>query len=146
MIAVMIIVSLLVAIGIPEFQKSVLKSRLSEICGAVATIRKGQEGYYMQYNTYTLPFNYADLQAGRLYTPGSTNLENLLGITISSNEFYYQARPALNSSSRHIYINVNGCGWTWYYDWGARTWYPYGTYPVCKYTAFFDNFPLDCRP
>ncbi len=146
MIAVMIIVSLLVAIGIPEFQKTIYKSRLVEVCTAVNSIVKGFDAYEMRWSTRVLGEN---IYAGYGYAAGTDSYERLTDVKLSQEHFAYAIRPNITYPAVNlIYVwpRPECSTWSWTYDHVSKTWANYGNGLGCPYRDNFSVPPFECRP
>ena len=53
LLVVVLIIGILAAIALPQYQKAVLKSRFSSLMPTTRSVRDGQENYYLTYNHYT---------------------------------------------------------------------------------------------
>ncbi len=60
-LVVILIIGILAAVALPQYQKTVLKGRLIELVAAGESIRKAQEIYYLANGDYTSTLNDLDL-------------------------------------------------------------------------------------
>ena len=78
LLIVVLIIAVLAAIALPQYQKAVLKSRFSSLLSATKAVRDGNEAYYMDNNAYTNTMDNLDVRA----TGGNTTF------TLASNDNY----------------------------------------------------------
>ena len=64
LLVVVLIIGILAAIALPQYQKAVLKARVSEAVVALNAVAKAEEAYYMANNSYTNDFGLLDVSVG----------------------------------------------------------------------------------
>lgn len=62
LLVVVLIIGILAAIALPQYQTAVMKSKMSGLLPIMRSIRDAQERYYMANGTYTDDFNNLDIQ------------------------------------------------------------------------------------
>ncbi len=62
LLVVVLIIGILAAIAVPQYQKAVLKSRFAQLKLLINDIVKAQEGYYLANGKYTNNFNDLDIK------------------------------------------------------------------------------------
>lgn len=62
LLVVVLIIGILAAVALPQYQKAVEKSRAAAAYTLLSSIAKAQELYYMENGTYTLDFEDLDIQ------------------------------------------------------------------------------------
>jgi len=60
-LVVVLIIGILTSIAVPQYQRAVLKSRLSQAMTIAGIIRDAEHVYYSTYNTYTADLNELDI-------------------------------------------------------------------------------------
>ena len=71
LLVVILIIGILVAIAIPQYQKSVYKSRFSALMPITKAIADGNEAYYMAHSTYTDDPTQLDIAGKKTYADGT---------------------------------------------------------------------------
>ena len=61
LLVVVLIIGILAAIAVPQYQKAVAKSRMSEAASMLKAIRQAQEVYYLSHGQYTANLNDLDI-------------------------------------------------------------------------------------
>ncbi len=62
LLVVVLIIGILAAIALPQYQKAVLKSRMVDAIGMLRTIQKAQEVYYLNHGNYTTDLDDLDIE------------------------------------------------------------------------------------
>jgi len=75
LLVVVLIIGILAAVALPQYQKAVLKSRLASLKPAVDSLAQAAEVYYLANNSYP----YSDLSALDLELPAGTGRNHLAG-------------------------------------------------------------------
>lgn len=88
LLVVVLIIGILSAVALPQYQKAVEKSRAAEAMSVIRTLRTGQDAYYMANGAHTNDINELDIQI-----PGA---EGVFGGVPrrKSKWFSYAVRPA----------------------------------------------------
>ncbi len=66
LLVVVLIIAILAAIALPQYQKAVLKSRFQRLIPVVKTIKEAQELYYNTNGTYTSSLDQLDIQINNM--------------------------------------------------------------------------------
>jgi len=127
---VIVIVAILAAVAMPLFSGMVWKARLGEVLTVVDTIVNAERIYYGQNKAYTCVATDQCL-AGNGSPTGSTDVQKLLGISISSNSYFtYLVYPSTTfPTAYNVYFKQPGYDWAWYYAYApsdSTDWHPYG--------------------
>ncbi len=72
LLVVVLIIGVLAAIALPQYQKAVLKSRFSAMMPIAKAIANGNEVYYMEHGTYAKNHQHLDIQGQASYSNGTT--------------------------------------------------------------------------
>ena len=62
LLVVVLIIGILAAVAVPQYQKAVLKSRMVDAIGMLRTIQKAQEVYYLNHGNYTTDLDDLDIE------------------------------------------------------------------------------------
>jgi type II secretion system protein G len=62
LLVVVLIIGILAAIALPQYQKAVEKARAAEALSVMKTIKQAEEMYYLIYTKYTMNFNELDIR------------------------------------------------------------------------------------
>lgn len=130
-VVVIVIIGILFAAAIPQYQKVVWRSRFAEVYSTVSAIARAEEAYYYEHGAYTKYATVAECQLGNGVPTGSTPVQRDLGISIPANSFFvYMVYPSDScpscSTTTAVYFAQPGYDWAWLYNYAARTWSPYG--------------------
>ena len=73
LLVVVLIMGILAAVALPQYQKAVMRTRYNNLKSLVRSIANAQEVYYMANNTYSVDFEELDIQmpGGKLDTSGA---------------------------------------------------------------------------
>ena len=148
LVIVVIIVGMLAAIGIPQFNKAIWRSRAAEVCSVTSAIVRAQKMYYQEWRSFALADDGVMLGNG---TPeGSTNIEKKLGISIPGTcRFQYRVwpTPTYAAPAAISVFQNNHAGWICNYTpTGPATWWLYvdgANDPLGKYVNMTES---DCTP
>ena len=109
LLVVVLIIGILAAIALPQYQKAVIKSRVSTILPVLRAIKDAQEVYYMANEGYTedvselgitLPANCSAIEGGDggLYKCGNLFLLDLDGLPVNGGKINASYCPDANAS------------------------------------------------
>ena len=131
LLVVVLIIGILAAIALPQYQKAVEKSRAATIFPLLKAIGVAQENYYLANGTYATSFD--DLAVDIPFT-GTTKWSTIGFTDTRSNEDW---SIQLNTSSKAVYAgrltgSYAGAGFAYYYaDWACP---PVNGWGVCAHT------------
>jgi type IV pilus assembly protein PilE len=94
LLVVVLIIGILAAIALPQYQKSVEKARAAEALSIMKTIKQAEEMYYLIYSEYTMDFNKLDISI-----PGNN-------VSSSQIDGKYFAYVLVNKSAANKFDNV----------------------------------------
>ncbi|MBR5151486.1 MAG: prepilin-type N-terminal cleavage/methylation domain-containing protein, partial [Elusimicrobiaceae bacterium] len=63
LLVVVLIIGILAAIALPQYQKAVLKSRYSSLMPTTKAVQNGEEAYYLTHDAYTGDLSKLDVTA-----------------------------------------------------------------------------------
>ncbi len=95
LLVVVLIIGILAAVAVPQYQKAVAKSRYTELISAVNTLANAEELYYLANGTYASSYEQLDIEVGRANSSGP-------------------ADHSLSWSTCHLF--VNGTNAKYYYN------------------------------
>ena len=75
LLVVVLIIGILAAVALPQYQKAVMKSRITQLRTLQRSVATAQNSYYLANNTYPTEFSQLDISLDNL-TPGN---ESVLG-------------------------------------------------------------------
>lgn len=64
LLVVVLIIGILAAVAVPQYQKAVMKSRYATLKNLTQSIAQAQEAYYLANGSYALDFNNLDVEVG----------------------------------------------------------------------------------
>ena len=105
LLVVVLIIGILAAIAVPQYQKAVEKSRLAEGITLVKALANAEKMYYLQNNTYTNDFRNLDVNFNIV--------ENSTAEAIASNVHLHVWRAI---STHVVYAQHNNSMWYVFYD------------------------------
>ena len=82
LLVVVLIIGILSAVAMPQYEKAVWKSRTSQLYTSVRSLATAQESYFMANGTYATDFASLDIGFDGLQASGSSSL----GVSTSSND------------------------------------------------------------
>ena len=65
LLVVVLIIGILAAVALPQYEKAVTKSKISEAVTAIRTIANAERVYFMANNTYSEDFDQLDVSVGQ---------------------------------------------------------------------------------
>lgn len=95
LLVVVLIIGILAAVAVPQYQKAVAKSKYTDLMSAVTTLANAEELYYLANGDYASSFEQLDIEVGRSNSSGP-------------------ADHSLAWSTCHLF--VNGTKATYYYN------------------------------
>ena len=97
---VVLVIGILTAVAVPQYQKAVLKSRYSALMPIAKSLAMGNEAYYMTNNTYANSPTELDVAGQTSYPDGATI--NLVNDTSKDMSYVIATRPQLMPNNKHI--------------------------------------------
>ncbi len=122
LLVVVLIIGILVAIAVPQYQKAVSKSRYTQLKLLAQSIAEAQEAYYLANGTYTTNVANLDINIGGSSSSGNNYLRNF--------DWGHCAIYAGSFASVYCSNNKIGMGYQVYYNSSKNT--PSTRYCVCK--------------
>ncbi len=122
LLVVVLIIGILAAIALPQYQTAVAKSRLMNYYQMAQNIRRAQEVYYMANNTYATGM--ADLDVDYSSACSLVNASDS-GVLACPFAFLDNVSGASSSSTNYVRLNYYNAGYT------------YGEYTTSDVTLFF---------
>ena len=127
LLVVVLIIGILSAVALPQYQKAVTKSRVSSVWPILRAIKDAQEVYYMANGTYTSGFADLDIEIpkGDLYFhsgngesvySNKTCINNVLGPASDPNSWVVRGGYGGNCASDSPIHDVKGCYLSIYFD------------------------------
>ncbi len=95
LLVVVLIIGILAAVGLPQYEMAVEKSRAAKAIAAARTIKNAEEVYYMANGIYTDDMNDLDVEVGEIegflmyLVPSASNAESKVQFDRQSTEFPY---------------------------------------------------------
>ncbi len=102
LLVVVLIIGILAAVALPQYQKVVTKSRLAELLNNVRAIAHAVEVYYMANGTYTTDMNSLDVDVGKI--TGSWGHTAKYAYAIGADGAVYGTLTEVPSSDKRIDI------------------------------------------
>ncbi|MBO5911111.1 MAG: prepilin-type N-terminal cleavage/methylation domain-containing protein [Elusimicrobiaceae bacterium] len=84
LLVVVLIIGILAAVAVPQYQKAVYKARTAEAITMVKALAQAQQVYYLANGDYTDDLSKLDVEI-----PAGRNLTNITMETADSNKYYY---------------------------------------------------------
>ena len=103
LLVVVLIIGILVAISVAQYQKSVNISLVKSILPVIKSIKQSENAYYLANNKYTL--NFTELDINLPYTDTSSNKDRIL----TTKGIYY----SLTSSGTYTHLLVYDTSFKW---------------------------------
>ena len=97
LLVVVLIIGILSAVAVPQYQKAVLKSRLATVMNIVKAIHEAEEVYYLAHGTYTNQIEDLDVElpeATRTSSPGGSTF-----LDWKNGQYHVTIEPSLVSGS-----------------------------------------------
>jgi len=129
LLIVVIIIGILAALAIPQYNNMVWKARFAEAYNTIGAIVRAEKVYYMEYGHYTREGrgsdSFDDCLAGGGYATGDTLVQRALNIGIPENSnFVYMIYPCAELPNNSIiYFRQPGYNeWIAYYNYDSGEW------------------------
>ncbi len=90
LLVVVLIIGILAAVAVPQYQKAVYKSRATEAMNMLKNIHQAQELYYLANQTYTTQWEELDIEIPSTLTISS---QEEIGTRSNTNQYYYRCSP-----------------------------------------------------
>ncbi|MCM8811508.1 MAG: prepilin-type N-terminal cleavage/methylation domain-containing protein [Candidatus Omnitrophica bacterium] len=130
LLIVVVIVALLTAFAIPSLEGMVWQGRYAEVFSTFGTIAQAKSAYFAAYGTYegNPPYDFTDCLAGRDIPPGSTRVQQDLGISISDKSYFqYLIYPSVEYPAENaLYFRQIPFEWAYLWDYSNGQWAAYG--------------------
>ncbi len=84
LLVVVLIIGILAAVALPQYQKAVYKARAAEAIAMLKAIVQAQQAYYLANGEYTDDLNKLDVEI-----PAGRNLADVTAETADPNKYYY---------------------------------------------------------
>ncbi|MFC1807018.1 type IV pilin protein [Candidatus Omnitrophota bacterium] len=119
---VVIILSILATIALPQFKQVVWKSRYREVFNIVSGIVKAEQLYYLEGEVYT-EFTPGQCEGGDGIAAGSTDVQEALGVDIPKESYFrYLIGPTTADPATTISFKTVGNDWAYSYNYITNTW------------------------
>ena len=108
LLVVVLIIGILAAVALPQYQKAVWKSRVSQLQVLANSLAQAQQVYFMTNGTYAQSFSELDLQFDNLTPFATSSLELLVPSTdaIRGNDSFELAINASESSTNNWVLSM----------------------------------------
>ncbi len=124
LLVVVLIIGILTAIAVPQYQKLLYRSRSKEALSALEAAVKAQQLYYLEHGTYSTTFDDLDITFWEPTTGGSARFRTAAWPT-----------DGIQNDRWHMYINGKNLVVV------QRT----GMYPSSGFAALLDKTPVEIR-
>ena len=104
LLVVVLIIGILAAIAVPQYQKAVLKSRFSTIKNMARSLWEAEKVYYLANNTYTANFEDLDID---MPAP-KTSLNGTTYSAYNYGKFYCALLASTTSNQAYCYLTPKG--------------------------------------
>jgi prepilin-type N-terminal cleavage/methylation domain-containing protein len=121
LLVVVLIIGILAAIALPQYQKAVLKSRLTNTMPMLAALHQANQLYYLVHGEYTTDFNKLDVTIPNNATIASSG-DNIIA-TLPNGSRIVLCGASCNYSLKYDPTSNMGDVWVEYYSSGKRTCY-----------------------
>ena len=101
LLVVVLIIGILAAIALPQYQKAVYKSRSAEAISMLQSIHQAQEVYYLANGEYTDNLDLLDIEIPFQIEPGGLGNENY------PNRYYYRCKSGRQAACSAVVFNVS---------------------------------------
>ena len=127
LLVVVLIIGILAAVVVPQYQKAVWKSRMTHLISLQKSIALAQKAYYLAHGTYPTQFSQLDISADNLTAANESTL-NAQGL-ISDTDI----------------VRYNDLFEILLYDTGNATWIRNGKYKGCGFAVNFQTDEWTCK-
>lgn len=105
LLVVVLIIGILAAVALPQYQKAVEKSRAVQALTLLKTLGQAQEAYYLANNRYAVTFEELDVSVPGQFVPGTTNNTSLYSDIRTNQEWEIWIDGQQESFKGSIFMN-----------------------------------------
>ena len=144
LLIVIVIIGILASVGIPRYQGSVIKGKLSELFAAVTAIHKAEDIYFYEHNEYPAALDGTtggDLVYSRTQAE-INNFESILGVQVPGLSSVFVYGVYYNPAAVYVRVREHDGDWGWFcyliIEGSEKgTWKKNGGHPWSKYLPPF---------
>ena len=107
LLVVVLIIGILAAVALPQYQKAVIKSRYATLKNLTKSIADAQETYYLANGQYATDFDELAIEIGQIDPYNRTNVQPFTGGQCSTGNSFTQCRNWQINMSYRVYGNFS---------------------------------------